>query len=195
MSIKSCEGTKRSRSGSIRIRVKRPEQKLLKQQNKYLSLDSKKEELLEFLLQDRSSNERHIRQIGEKEVFITVKTGAYKIYNCNNSLMSQPVHQLSSNHEETDTKVFLAAKFAQEIKCRDAVIFAVDSDVAISACYFAQMLEINLLVQIGSGNNYRVIDVKDHTWSDSIIQSLPSLHVTSGCDAVSATWLSTIQKK
>ena len=109
--------------------------------------------------------------------------------------MSQPAHQLSSNHEETDTKVFLAAKFAQEIKCRDAVIFAVDSDVAISACYFAQMLEINLLVQIGSGNNYRVIDVKDHTWSDSIIQSLPSLHATSGCDAVSATWLSTIQKK
>ena len=43
---------------------------------------------------------------------------------------------------------------------------------------------------------------KDHTWSDSIIQSLPSLHAISGCDAVSAfhdiekaTWLSTIQKK
>ena len=64
------------------------------------------------------------------------------------------------------------------------------------------MLKINLLVQIGSGNNYRVIDVKDHTWSDSIIQSLSSLRAISGCDAVStfhgigkATWLSTIQKK
>ena len=59
-----------------------------------------------------------------------------------------------------------------------------------------------MLVQIGKGNNYRVIDDKGHTWSDSIIQSLPSLHATSGCDAVSAfhdigkaTWLSTIQKK
>ena len=78
----------------------------------------------------------------------------------------------------------------------------VDSDVAILACYFAHILEISLLVQIGKGNNYRVIDVKGHTWSDSIIQSLPSLHATSGCDAVSAfhdigkaTWLSTIQKK
>ena len=59
------------------------EQKLLKQQKKYLSPGSSKEELLEFLLQDWSSNERHIRQIGEKEVFITVKAGAYKIYNCN----------------------------------------------------------------------------------------------------------------
>ena len=116
--------------------------------------------------------------------------------------MCQPVHQLSSNQEETDIKVFLAAKFAQEIGCRNADIFTVDSDVVILACYFAQMLEISLLVQIGSGNNYRIIDVKDHTWSDSIIQSLPSLHAISGCDAViafhgieKAFWLSTIQKK
>ena len=115
----------------------RPEQKLPKQQKKYLSLGSNKEELLEFLLQDWDTNERHIRQVGEKEVFITVKAGAYKIYNCNNSLMCQPVHQLLQNQEEADTKVFLAAKFAQEIGCRDAVIFTVDSDVAILACYFA----------------------------------------------------------
>ena len=58
----------------------RSEQKLSKQQKKKLSLDSNKEELLEILLEDWSSNERHIRQIGEKEVFITVKVGAYKIY-------------------------------------------------------------------------------------------------------------------
>ena len=180
----------------------RLEQKLPKQQKKYLSLGSNKEELLEFLSQDWSSNERHIRQTGEKEAFISVKAGAYKIYNCNNSLMCQPVHQISSNHEEADTKVFLAAKFALEIGCRDAVIFTIDSDVAILACYFAQMLEINLLVQIGSGKNCRVTDVKDHNLSDSIIQSLPSLHAFSGCDAVSpfhgtgkANWLSAIQKK
>ena len=74
----------------------RPEQKLLKQHKKYLSLGSSKEELLEFLLQDWSSNERH-RQIGEKEVFITLKAGAYKSDNYSNSLMCQPVHQPSSN--------------------------------------------------------------------------------------------------
>ena len=102
--------------------------------------------------------------------------------------MCQPVHQLSSNQEEADTKVFLATKFAQEIGCMDAVIFAVGNDVAILACYPVQMLEINLLDQIGSGNNYQVIDVKNHTWSESVIQSLPSLHAISGCDAVSWHW-------
>ena len=59
--------------------------------------------------------------------------------------------------------------------------------IRTTAWYFSQMLEIHLLFQIGSGINYRVIDVKNHTWmSDSIIQSLPSLHAISGCDAVSA---------
>ena len=67
-SIKSCERNKWSRSGSIRIKALRPmsisyEHKLPKQQKKYLSPGSSKEELLEFLLQDWSSNECHIRQI------------------------------------------------------------------------------------------------------------------------------------
>ena len=109
----------------------RPEQKL--PSNK--TSTSSKEEPLEFLLQDWSSIECHIRQIWEKEVFIMVKAGAYKIYNCNNSLMWQPVHQLSQTQEEAETKVFWAAKFAQAIGCRDAVIFAVDSDVTVSACF------------------------------------------------------------
>ena len=101
---------------------------------------------MEFLLQDWSSNERYIRRTEEKKVFKTVKPGAYKIYNCNNSLICSPVHQVSLNQEEVDTKVFLATKSAQEIGCRDAVIDTVDCDVAILASYFAHMLEIHLLV-------------------------------------------------
>ena len=42
VSIKSCERTKRSRSGSIRITAMRLEEKLPKQQKKYLSLGSKR---------------------------------------------------------------------------------------------------------------------------------------------------------
>ena len=115
-------------------------------ETKELPFSKLKQRGMEFLLQDWSSNERHIRRTEEKKVFITVKTGAYKIYNCNNSLICSLVHQVSLNQEEVDTKVFLATKFAQEIGCRDAVIDTVDCDVAILACYFAHMLEIHLLV-------------------------------------------------
>ena len=101
--------------------------------------------------------------------------------------MCQSVHQFSSKEGET---------YIQEIGCKDDAIYTVDSDVSILACYFAQMVEITMVAQIGSGKSYRVINVKYHTWNDSIIQSLPALHDISGCDAVSAfhgigkaTWL------
>lgn len=52
VSIKSCECNKQGGSGSIGITAMRPEQEVPKQQKKHFSLDSNKEELLEFLLQD-----------------------------------------------------------------------------------------------------------------------------------------------
>ena len=77
-----------------------------------------------------------------------------------------------------------------------------DSGVVILACYFAQMLEISLLVQIGSGNNYRVIDVKATPGEIVPSKVFHRYMAISGCDAVSAFhgiekafWLSTIQKK
>ena len=116
--------------------------------------------------------------------------------------MCQPFDELSSNQEEADTKVFLAAKLAQDIGCSNIGIFTVDSDVAILACFYAMKLQSRLLVNIGSGCNVRILDVGNTEWSVDLLNSLPSLHAISGCDAVSAfngigkaKWLSTVEKK
>ena len=77
-----------------------------------------------------------------------------------------------------DTKVFLVAKFAHELAAGTVIVIVV-SDLTILACYIVQNLEINMLVQLESGDNDHIIDVKDHTWSNSIIQSFPSLHAIS----------------
>ena len=152
MSIKSCEQYIQGRKGSIRITAMRPEQKLPKQQKKYHSRLKQRGTSRDFfarLQQQPTSNQTDWRKGG---VYNSNSWGL-KIYYYNKILISQPVHKLSLNQEEADTKVFFAAKFTQEIGYRDAVIFTVDSSVAILACYFAQMLEINFLVQVGSGNN------------------------------------------
>ena len=59
-SIKSCERTRRANTGTIRLTAIRCNQKLPKQMKKYLSVGENKEELVEFLLQDWSSNHIHI---------------------------------------------------------------------------------------------------------------------------------------
>ena len=63
-SIKSCErSNRRVNTGSIRVTVIRHEKKLPKQMKKYLSVGESKEELVEFLLKDWSSNSTHINKI------------------------------------------------------------------------------------------------------------------------------------
>ena len=109
--------------------------------------------------------------------------------------------EISSNQEEADTKVFLAAKVAQDLGCSDVGIFTVDSDVAILACYYSQLLTCRLVLQIGSGANLRILDIGNNDLEEDLLKSLPSLHALSGCDSVSAIngigkgkWLKTIMK-
>ena len=58
-SIKSCERNRRANTGSIRITAIRCDQKLPKQIKKYLCVGENKEELVDFLLNDWSSNCTH----------------------------------------------------------------------------------------------------------------------------------------
>ena len=71
----------------------------------------------------------------------------------------QSAIELSSNQEKPNTKFFLVAKLAQEFRCTDAVIYTVDSDVAILAMYYYRRLAVNLFEKLGTGTNVRIINV------------------------------------
>ena len=69
-SIKSCErDNRRANTGSICVTVIRHEQKLPKQMKKYLSVGENKEELVEFLFKDWSSNSTHINKIINRNLY------------------------------------------------------------------------------------------------------------------------------
>ena len=71
----------------------------------------------------------------------------------------QSVIELSSNQEKPNSKFFLVVKLAQESGCTDAVIYTVDSDVAILAMYYYRRLAVNLFEKLGTGTNVRIINV------------------------------------
>ena len=77
-------------------------------------------------------------------MFITLKVGKHNICVHNGDL--ETIHQVSSNEKEVNAKVFFAIEFGQETGSRDTVMFTVGSAVPILALFFAQMLEINILV-------------------------------------------------
>lgn len=83
-----------------------------------------------------------------------MEAGDYKIYVHRGDLMCQ----LSQKQEEVNTKNFSAIEFAQEIECRDAVIFTVDSHVANLACFFAQILLYKYTNTSAAGHGWKIID-------------------------------------
>ena len=64
-----------------------------------------------------------------------MKDKGFKITCTDETIECHQEPELSSKQEEADTKVFLAARFGQDLGCRDVGLFTVDSDVAILACY------------------------------------------------------------
>ena len=42
------------------------------------------------------------------------------------------------------------------------------------------------MIHIGVGSNVRILDIGTSKWSDGVLESLPALYASSGCDSVSA---------
>ena len=86
---------------------------------------------------------------------------------------------LSSNQEEGDTKVFLAAKFTENVGCSDITVFTADSDGTIVAAFNVRKINCCLMVHIGIRSNVGILDIGT--------ESLPALPTTCYCcDSVSA---------
>ena len=167
---------------------------------KFLALGTNKTELIKFLLKDWITINRHLNTLRSKTIYFSCGDQGFKIDVRGYSIRKSNVAELSSNQEEADTKMFLVVKIAQEIGCTQATIFTVDSNVGILACYFASPVNIQIIVQIGTGRNKRLLDISGNTLDVKLIQALLSPHVISGCDSASAVhgmgktkWLSTVQ--
>ena len=201
-SIKLCERNRRATSGSIRVIASRRDHKLSKQFKKYISVGVNKQELIDFLLDEWSTHPKYHQLIRNKTIYFSTRKDALKLNVIGEDTQCQPVTELSSNQEEVDTKVFLAVKLAQEIGYTDAVIYTVDSDVAILLMYYSRRLAVNLFMQLGTGSNVRIVDVGNTDWQLELVEALPSLLVILGCDPVSAfngigkaKWLSTLEER
>ena len=94
-----------------------------------------------------------------KNIYITAGTEAFKITSNGNNLTCLREPSLESNQEEADTKVFLCASFAAELGYQKGRIVTVDSDIGILTLYYQQKIDVDLLLEIGTGANLKIIDI------------------------------------
>ena len=96
--------------------------------------------LINFMLRDWSTNERHIHVLEGKDMYMTIRYQVYCISSNQGILSCSQVPELSTSQEETNTKVFLCAQFAASLGFQSVEIITVDSDIAILSLYFQPFL-------------------------------------------------------
>ena len=71
------------------------------------------------------------------------------------------IHELTSNQEETDTRVVLYLKFAAQIGYKSALVRTPDTDILIILLHHAQALQITIYLDTGMGKHGRFISVSE----------------------------------
>ena len=96
-SIKLMGRNRRKTSESVRMVVKRREQRLLKQFKKYFGCLENKVGLVNFLLKDWSTlTPAHLKALAEKELFVTVRDLAFCLTAINGMIQVDPVSLLTA---------------------------------------------------------------------------------------------------
>ena len=93
-----------------------------------------------------------------------------------------------SNQEEADKRILLHAKDTSQSGMKKVLIGTVDTDVvAISIGLFGQLDLLELWLAIGTGNNFRYIEIYKipAALSPEKLKCLPLFHAFTGCDQVS----------
>jgi len=186
-SIKGGERDSRGKSNSLVIHILGPSTPTPKQWSKYISNPVNKVNLADFLTSEmcKIGNEKlpvHKKLIigggfkdGERAVCITQET-------------CEDIEELSSDHEEADTRMLLHAKYASTPETR-IIIQSPDTDVLVLCItHCDEMSSEELWFRTGVKDRLRYIPV--HTICQRLgrkmCQALPAFHALTGCDTNSS---------
>ena len=148
----------------------------------FLSNSENKEQLIEMIFKVWSSVEFSAKLNDRK--FIMIKHGeAFELTTGGNQI----IPCLTSNQEETDSRVVLYVAFAAEQGYDQVRIRTPDSDIFWILLHHARSIDIQIIYDTGSGNNKRLINISslcDH-YSPSVCNALLGIHGFTGCDSTS----------
>ena len=185
-SIKSLERQRRSSNGSLCTIIKRRDQKLPKQLNKFLRCSENNVDFIDFLLKDwPSPNLAQISPLQDKDINLTVRDKAFCITSQNGVIDVREVEELTSKQEGPNTKMFLCAQYAASLAFSSANIITVDSDVAILCFYYQSRINLSLVLEYGIGTKTLIFDIESNTLDDDLKDALPGLNPFTGCDSTS----------
>ena len=146
--------------------------------------------LVKFLLNDWKKKQANSFQ--GKEIYATFDN-SFHIFENNGTLQMDESRDISSEQEETDTKMILCVKYCALLGASSACIHTVDTDVLVLSFYYSAhvnnpFLTLTLPVYVnilGKSEEY-LLNVSNADYNVDMGRALPGLHGITGCDSVSA---------
>lgn len=185
-SIKGIERQKRSAQGRQLVTIFSAAQPVPVKYSEFLAVGSNKEALVRFLHEEwsRSYLDNNI------DIAIGYSTVCYLIsFKVNERPQSKQIANLSTDHEEADTRMLLHTRFVMDTVGLAVLIKCQDTDVFIICLALASALPSKkLYLFTGKGNHMRYIDLSTAAASltPDFCESLLGLHALSGCDSTSS---------
>ena len=156
---------------------------------KILSNGQNKTSLLQFL-QTEWSQDKYATKLQHKHLYVTSEESCLHISSTTNmdKLQSEEVPQLTCQHEEADTRLFLHAKHAADHGHSNILIRSSDTDVEVLALHHTKNIAAHIYLQSGTEKHSKWIDVSllASQLGEDVCDGLPGIHALTGCDSVSA---------
>ena len=72
---------------------------------------------------------------------------------------TQEVHELTSNQEETDTRIVLYLKYAAKLGYKSAVVRTPDTDIFVILLFYANTIGLTIFLDIGTGKHRQIVNI------------------------------------
>ena len=154
----------------------------------FLQNDENKEQLCELLLKVWSSEDAVCRLEKCQRSLLIVNGKAFDLTVNDTEIEATELPELYSNHEETDSRVVLYIKYAEETGFKSALVRTPDSDIFFILLNHALSIKISIFIDIGVGKNRKIVDVSALAKSlgQEYCSCLLGLYVFTGEDCTSA---------
>ena len=153
------------------------------QWQKLLCSGDSKTAVVDFLVDDWRSPS-FLERCGNKDIYVTKQSDCYHI----TRRESVAVPELTCDHEEADTRIFLHAQHAANNGYKSVIIAADDTDVLVIALGLAHIIGCQMYQRKRTSVRSHYIDVGRvaNRLGIDLCSSLIGIHAFTGCDSVSA---------
>ena len=118
-----------------------------------------------------------------EDLFVTCQQKCYCLTLAEDTVHERKLPELSTLHEEPDTKVFTCIKFVNESGFVKAVIHTVDTDVVVLGLYYQAFIVCKIFIHLGCRSKKRLLELKNAELSSQLCVALPGFHTLTGCNS------------